>query len=91
MPPLSHVLSCPIQLLRLHSVGDTGINEQETLDGMILPEKKYLEKNLSQCHFVLTTNLTINGLRCSMGICGISLETAIAMAVSCHGKSLGYE
>jgi hypothetical protein len=75
------MLSCLIQLLRLHNIGERGINEQGTLDGMILPEKKYLETNLPQCHFVLTTNLKRNGLRCSMGICGMSLETARAMAL----------
>jgi len=48
---------------------------------MILPEKKYLETNLSQCHFVLTTNLSRNGLGCSLGVCGMSLETARAMAL----------
>jgi len=48
---------------------------------MILPEKKYLEKNVFQCHFVLTTNLTRNGLKCSLGFCGMSLETARAMAL----------
>lgn len=75
------MLSCLIELLRLHSVGDRGINEQGTLDGIILPEKKYLEAKLSQCNFVLTTNLTRNCLECSLGVCGTSLETARAMAL----------
>jgi len=85
------VLPYLIQLLRLHSVGDRGINEQGTLDGMILLEKKYLETYLSQCHFVLTTNFTRNGLRCSLGFCSMSLETVRAMTLFRHGELFGYE
>jgi hypothetical protein len=77
VPPLSQMLSCLIHLLRFHGVCDRGINEQGTVDGMIMPEKKCLMTKLSQCHFVLTTN----GLRCSLGVCGMNLETARTMAL----------
>jgi hypothetical protein len=87
----SLVLSCLIQLLRLHNIGDRGINEQQTLDEMILPEKKYLVTNLSQCHFVPTTNLRRNGLRCSLGICGMRRDCQSNGSVSCHGESFVYE